>query len=1100
MQSSYLNPSPNRPEKKSSMFPSRSLTLSAVVGLAALSTLPYARPEKVIFKDDFNRADSSVVGNEWSSKASVVVADQALLFRTEEEEFRPRTRRTFPVRQGGKFAVSFVMDWRRETEGTWGFYMQLGDSRSMPERLVYPEDLSKGVGVNLIWGGGELVKHQKKGSFGYLKNGEFKALRVINDTAVADSVVEKAVVAIEVDLDAGHYTVQLNGESYQGLPLDNEGPIDTIRFIANGCSETGFSKSSIDDVIISKEEATPAPKTKVAGTVETSEKIVEPRPERTSNGVTVSAGKAASAAVIGIDTTTFREVVKPMLNKYCIGCHGPEKQKARLRYDQMAGFRISDRHLWTSIHEALSYGDMPPEDEPQLSPSEKKEVLAWIEREQRALGTGSTRRLNRREFGAALQDVTGLHVDFAYTLPGDSKVDGFDTGAEALQDAADSVNQMMEVTRRAVEGIRFLDPPPSEVHEADLVNVEKDPHKAFDSWEAAGIELEKLPRIARPGLGALIEPKWPRDRSSRMFRVPAPPDQQGIVRVKISVASYCAFPEVPNPILWVKIGGRVMDRREITGPMDLEYLVQVEDTLVGKSGLGISFTPRVEMPYRVDGFENEDRSKPDQLPNGAGLFRPAWDKKNLKTPEEQPRPFLVLKNVELEPHYVAAWPPAAWSVDIGELGDNPESAEKLLSLWMDRAYRRPVKSEEKERFLVFYLKLRADGMTFDDALRSTFQAVLMSSPFRYLDSTAHEDQVVADHAVASRLSFMLVGAPPDAELRNLAATGELRKPDVLFAQADGLLNDVRSYESFLRPFVSQWLEMEQPITLVDDRRGKASYQFRRFLQDSMREETYSYVSRMLSDNRPARELVSSDWTMMNNTLARHYGYDGVEGGHLRKVKLRADDKRGGGIMSHAGIQSMLCWMGDNWVIYRGAWTARHILNDPPQLPPLEVPELDPTAGDNKYLTARELMALHREDRNCSVCHTKLDPIGFAFQNFDISGRWRDVEYEFYEMDELDSKVAWRGTGETRPVDTVGQLPDGEEFRTYDEFKNVVVKDYQEDMVRGLMKNFMLFATGRKPDIDDMAEIATIMQENAAEGYPLRTMLLSVFQTKAFLEH
>ena len=293
---------------------------------------------------------------------------------------------------------------------------------------------------------------------------------------------------------------------------------------------------------------------------------------------------------------------------------------------------------------------------------------------------------------------------------------------------------------------------------------------------------------------------------------------------------------------------------------------------------------------------------------------------------------------------------------------------------------------------------------------------------------------------------------------------------------------------------------DRPITLVDDRRGKASYRFRRYLQDSMREETYSYIARLLADNRPARELISSDWTMMNNALARHYGYEGIQGGQLRKVKLRKGDKRGGGIMSHAGIQSMLCWMGDNWVIYRGAWVARHIIDDPPQLPPLEVPELDPTKGDLKYLTPRELMAYHREDPKCSGCHTRLDPIGFAFQNFDISGRWRDVEHASYSVDELDGKIAWRGKGKTRPVDTRGILPGGEEFRSYDEFKKVLVKAYQEDMVRGLMKNFMVYATGRKPDIDDMAEIEGIMKKNAAKGYPLRTMLLAVFQSEAFLEH
>ena len=809
---------------------------------------------------------------------------------------------------------------------------------------------------------------------------------------------------------------------------------------------------------------------------------------------------AASAAEAGADAQAFKDRVLPLLRTYCFDCHGPDVQEARLRFDEIDGFRFPDRHLWTMIHEQLSTGEMPPKEGAQPGAAEKSAALALIAEAQRALEPGSTRRLNRRELGRALQDITGVKVDFAYTIPGDGKVDGFDTGAEGLQDAADSVGQAMIVTRRAVDAIRFLEPPASEVLRVDLVNAEHEPRRAFSAWEQRGIVLDKLPGIARPGLGALIEPKWPRDGASDFFRVPSPPSRGGVMRMKFSVSSYAGFPDLPNPTLWVKAGGGVLDRREITGPVDLEYHVQFEDALVGSKGLAVSLTPRIELGYRVPGFENEDTSKPGQFPGGAGLFRPAWDKKTLRNPEQQPRPFLVLKQVELEPHYIAAWPPQEWNVDLGEISDSLPSARKLLALWMDRAYRRPVADAEQQPFLAFYRKLRDDGLTFDNALRSTFQAVLMSGPFRYLDSNAHADRAVAAHAVASRLSFMLLGSPPDAELRALAASGELRRPAVLRAQAERLLADPRCYDAFIRPFVTQWLEMDQPITLVDDRLGKASFQFRRYLQDSMREETLAYIQRMLIDDRPARELVSSDWTMMNDTLAGHYGYEGIRGGHLRKVTLRVDDARGGGIMSHAGIQSMLCWMGDNWVIYRGAWTARHILNDPPQLPPLAVPELDATAGDLKYMTARELMAFHREDKSCAGCHVKLDPIGFAFQNFDLSGRWRDMEYESYKKEELDSNVAWRGEGTTRSVDTVGQLPRGEEFRTYADFKEKVVSNYQADMVQGLMKNFMLYATGRKPDIDDMAEIRQIMNDHAASGYPLRTMLLAVFQTKAFLEH
>ena len=797
----------------------------------------------------------------------------------------------------------------------------------------------------------------------------------------------------------------------------------------------------------------------------------------------------------------FADRVRPLLRRYCIDCHGPDVQEARLRFDEVDGFRLSDRHLWTMIHQQLSRGEMPPPEAAQPAAAEKADALERIATAQRAWEPGSVRRLNRREIGGALRDITGVDVDFAYTLPADGTVEGFDTGAEALQDAADSVAQMVEVTRRAVESIRFLEPPPSEVLRADLVSVDKEPAKVFASWVEKGVSLKKFSPIPRPGLGVLLEPKWPRDGSESFVKVPVPASRSGVMRLRLSVSSYSAFPHVPDPILWVEFGGTVVDRREISGPTELEYQVQIEDSFITREGfLSVALTPRVELPYRIEGFENEDKSDPKSLPDGAGLFRPVWNPAEHKNPEQQPRPFLVLKQVELEPHFVAAWPPRAWKVDLGEITDSPQSAEKLLALWMDRAYRRPVTDAERSHFLSFYRRLRDDGLAFDPALRSTFQAVLLSSPFRHLDSTADRERVIADHAVASRLSFMLLGIPPDAELRRLAAAGGLRRPEVLRAEAERLLNDPRSHAAFIRPFVTQWLELDQPITLVDDRRGKASYLFRRHLQDSMREETFAYFQRLLADDRPARELVSSDWTMMNDTLARHYGYAGVAGGQLRKVALRGDDPRGGGILSHAGVQSMLCWMGDNWVIYRGAWTARNILDAPPQLPPLAVPELDATSAELKGLSPRELMAHHRKDQTCAVCHTRLDPIGFAFQNFDISGRWREVEYETYVVDELDSNVAWRGKGTTRPVDTVGQLPRGEEFRSFAEFKTTVVSRYLPDTVQGLLKSWMLYATGRKPDIDDMAEIRTMMAARADAGYPLRTMLLDVFQTKAFLDH
>ena len=344
---------------------------------------------------------------------------------------------------------------------------------------------------------------------------------------------------------------------------------------------------------------------------------------------------------------------------------------------------------------------------------------------------------------------------------------------------------------------------------------------------------------------------------------------------------------------------------------------------------------------------------------------------------------------------------------------------------------------------------------------------------------------------------MLTGAPPDAELRQLAKDNKLRDAKVLDVQVDRLLADPRS-DGFVRPFVRQWLVIGQPITLAMKTLQHQDFRFGRYLKESMQEETIAYVAQMLKDNRPARELIDSDWTMMNDSLARHYGYDGFGDGVMRKVTLRRNDPRGGGLLGHAGIQSMLTWMGDNWVIYRGAWTLRHILNDPPPPPPLEVPELDPTISENQGKSFKELLVQHQEDARCAICHKDIDPLGFAFQNFDLSGRWRAVEFEKYKREEIDGKIAWNGAGKSRPVDAAGQLPRGETFKSFEECKQLLVKNYQADLVHGLLKNLTLYGTGRKPDVAGLDEIRDIQARLRSKGYRLGDLVKAVVQSEAFL--
>ncbi|MBA4065763.1 MAG: hypothetical protein C0501_18995 [Isosphaera sp.] len=796
----------------------------------------------------------------------------------------------------------------------------------------------------------------------------------------------------------------------------------------------------------------------------------------------------------------FERAVAPFLKQHCSACHGAKKQEAGVRFDQVDGMNAGNRNLWTMVHGQLSSGEMSPKGTPQPADADRKKVLTWVADRQRALGAGGTRRLNRRELAAALRDATGLAVDFVQALPGDGTVAGFDTGADGLTEASDAVAQWLVVTRRAVDGIGFLDVPKGKTFSADL-RESKDPRKAFDAWKADGGQARGS-NVPRPGAGLLLEARAVGDRDEMVFVVP-PPERRGVLRLSLAVSAMKPVAGIPNPRLWVRVGGLDIDFREVTGmpdkPQHLVYQVHLGDLAIPSKGLTVSLGSKVEIPYAVKGFENEDHSRNDQppVPGGTGLFRPAFDRRAVPL-DEQPVPFVVLQRVEIEPDVVAAWPPAGWKAAVGEIKDDTDSAKRLLALWTERAWRRPASDAERAPFVKLYEKLRADGRSFDDALRAAFQSVLMSAPFRYLASPAHPDAAVAQHAVASRLSFMLWGAPPDAELRALAKAGQLRDPKALDAQVDRLLADPRS-DGFVRPFVVQWLEMEQPITIAQDHSQKQDFRFARYMKVSMRDETISYVAQLLKDNRPAGELVHSDWTMMNDALARHYGYDGVEGGEMRKVKLRATDPRGGGILGHAGIQSMLTWMGDNWVIYRGAWALRHILDLPPPPPPLEVPELNPSEGKNRGKPFRELLKQHQEDARCAVCHKHMDPVGFAFQNFDLSGRWRDVEHEGYKRGGLDGVIVWAGEGSTRPVDATGNLPRGEAFKTFAEFKGLLAKHYRDDLTRGLMKNLFVYGTGRVPGIDDTAEIAAIMKGLKPKDYPLRDLLKAVVRSRAFLE-
>ena len=796
------------------------------------------------------------------------------------------------------------------------------------------------------------------------------------------------------------------------------------------------------------------------------------------------------ATVIG--QKSYTSEVKPLLQQYCFTCHGEDTQEAGIRYDLIQGFSSADVQLWTRVNEKLLRGEMPPKGELQPSANEKKKIQTWIH--EQALGArkidaaGGVRRLNRRELANSLSELLGLDIDLSIGLPEDGLTDGFDTGARQLHDTAASVETTLDVIHKAVSSLRILDPP---AEDRRLITVDlsdgkplRDQVGDFDKTKIkvdVGREVPVYGGVLR-GTYRAGKGRWP---SVYMRNV-----ENGLVRIRFELTA-----NTPNGLSapWLctsysGVSGRTgpvgQEHHQITGTLDdpqtVEKLWFIEDIVVHKrqhtwgleQWVEFPFRHHVELPYVMEENKKLNDSQPD-----------------LKYP------WIFVRGLEVEYPYQPHW---RGLEGLGPIADDEASANKVIGKFVTRAFRRPVDSGELEPFLRFYRSRRESGASFDEAIRNVMEMVLISGRFRFLAAVDGKDRVHDQYAIASRLSYFFWSNMPDGELLTLAAEGKLTDLKTLDAQVDRMLADSRA-EEFLTAFTTMWLELKQPIQVAYEGRDPR-HKYKGYLIESLRQETIAYHQELLRENLPARALIDSDFAMMNDTTADFYGYPRLSQSSFSKVKLRNDDPRGGGLFGHAGIVSMTAFNGVTRPMFRGAWALRTVLDDPPPAPPLEVPDLDPNAGANRGKSMRELLAQHQEDARCAICHKTMDPLGFAFQNFDISGRWRELEYHQYEISQANeaAELQFKGKGDSRPVDCTGQLPRGETFSSFAEMKSLVAENYLDDVVRGYLKRLVLYGVGRSPDVIDMQEIRQIMERQRPKSYPLRDLLKEFIRSRAFL--
>jgi hypothetical protein len=411
--------------------------------------------------------------------------------------------------------------------------------------------------------------------------------------------------------------------------------------------------------------------------------------------------------------------------------------------------------------------------------------------------------------------------------------------------------------------------------------------------------------------------------------------------------------------------------------------------------------------------------------------------------------------------------------------DEDRCATQILSALARRAYRRPATGGDVEALLGLYKIGKSDG-GFEAGIGMAVQKILVSpeflarierDPANATPSTVHR---IGDLELASRLSFFLWSTAPDDDLLGLAEQGKLREPAVLEQQVRRMLRDARS-RSLVDNFAGQWLYLRNMASVLPD--IDTFPNFDENLREAFQKETELFIESIVREDRSALDMLNADYTFLNERLARHYGIPNVYGSHFRKVQLQDESRRG--LLGQGSILTVTSYVTRTSPTLRGKWVLENILGAPPPPPPANVPALQDRGEDGKILSVRQQLEQHRANPVCAGCHSRMDPLGFALENFDAIGKWRDTS----------------GADDT-PIDASGQLPDGTQIDGPSELRKVLAgKDVQ--FVTAVTEKLLTYALGRGVEYYDQPAIRSIVREAAASDYRWSSMVLGIVKSTPF---
>ncbi len=768
-----------------------------------------------------------------------------------------------------------------------------------------------------------------------------------------------------------------------------------------------------------------------------------------------SVGSAPMIRAADDADSDYTRRVRPILSKFCFECHGETTAKGKLRLDKLAvDFGNSKAAAtWKEVMVRVADGadePMPPKGKPRPSATEIKTLREWFAGKltaaaavdadaQKAEGRAQLRRLNRVEYNNTLHDLLGIVVDLKPLLPDDDIVAGFDNVGLGLQITRVHQERYLEAAEIALNAAIFQGPQPK-----------------FTTRRLNYRKADYPPRRMLENDAALFFTSASAELQSS--RVPS----AGRYRIRIAARPH-NNPGTPM-VMHVNCGN--------PSHPDEHYLAIAADK-----------TTVVECIAQM-GSGNTVRIAPYGL--GVNYIR------NLDTYDG---PGMVIEWVEIQGPIWDTWPPESHQRLLGAVDLKKATladAETVVRSLIARSFRRPVSKEKVNQFIAFLrARVETDKYTVEEALRQTLIAVLCAPDFLMLYETPGP---LDDFAVASRLSYFLWRSMPDQPLLDLAGQKKLRSPEELRRQVDRMLKDPRA-AALPEHFLGQWLGLRQIDATTPD---KSLYpEFDDYLKYSMIREPQAFFDEMLRNDLPIQSFVDADFSMLNDRLAQHYGISGVVGPELRKVKLPPESHRGG-VMTMAAVLKITANGTVTSPVLRGAWLQDRIMGQPLALPTdLTVPAVEPDIRG--ALNIRDQLAKHRTVSQCASCHQRMDPLGFALENFDPIGGYRTKYRALGKYPKANIKVFNKPVdySDGLPVQAGDVLPGGKSFKDSDEFKKVVLAD-PAPVVRSVTEKLIIYATGSPIRPADRAAVDAIVNRLRHKNNGLRTLVYEIVQSELFL--